>query len=132
MGLFVRRQFGDTIILLDSDVGRWSFAAGPAFPGDGLPPPHDGAVFFRTDLGAHYVYDGGTWTVIGGGSGAPTDAEYVTAATHGDLSAERVLTDTATVTWDFGTPGQAKASASAAPAPDTDAQQIALLALMGF
>lgn len=41
-------------------------------------------------------------------SGAPTDAEYVTAAVHGTLSAERVGTDTATVDVDFGTAGQAK------------------------
>jgi hypothetical protein len=29
------------------------------------------------------------------------------------LSAERVVTDTATVTWDWSTPGQAKANAGA-------------------
>lgn len=136
MGL-IRYEVNDILVLIDLDTGRWGFASGPSFPaaseGQRLPPPpHNGAVFFRTDLGAHYVYDNATWTLVGGGSGAPSDAEYVTAAAHGDLSAERVLTDTATVTWDFGTPGQAKANASAAPAPDTDAQQIAMLALMGF
>lgn len=65
-------------------------------------------------------------------AGAPTDAPYITSATHAGLSAERVLTDTASVTWDFGTPGQAKANASAAPAPDVNAQTLALLALMEF
>lgn len=45
-------------------------------------------------------------------SGAPANAEYVTAASNGTLSAERVLTDTATVTWDFSVAGQAKANAS--------------------
>jgi hypothetical protein len=49
----------------------------------------------------------------GGGGGAPTTAEYITAATNATLSAERVLTNTATVTWDFSTPGQAKASTAA-------------------
>lgn len=43
-----------------------------------------------------------------GGGGAPTDAEYITGATHGDLSAERVGTDTATIDVDFGTAGEAK------------------------
>jgi hypothetical protein len=45
----------------------------------------------------------------GGGGGAPTDAQYLVAASNGDLSAERVATDTGSVTWDFGTGGQAKA-----------------------
>jgi hypothetical protein len=45
-----------------------------------------------------------------GASGAPTDAEYIVKATSAGLSAERVLTDTATVTWDYATGGQAKAS----------------------
>lgn len=46
-------------------------------------------------------------------TGAPTDAEYVTSTVNGTLSAERVLTDTATVTWDRTTPGQMKANAAA-------------------
>jgi len=52
-------------------------------------------------------------TSTGGGGGAPTDAQYITAASDPDLTNEMVLTDTATVTWDFSTPGQAKANASA-------------------
>ena len=36
----------------------------------------------------------------GGGSGAPTDAQYLVAASNGDLTAERVATNTATVVWD--------------------------------
>ncbi len=47
-------------------------------------------------------------TSLGGGGGAPTDAEYIVKATSGGLSAERVLTDTATVAWDYATGGQAK------------------------
>jgi hypothetical protein len=41
------------------------------------------------------------------------DAEYVVAATHAGLSAERLLTNTASVTWDFSTPGQVKANTAA-------------------
>ena len=41
-------------------------------------------------------------------SGAPTGAQYITAATDATLSAERVATNTATVTWDFATAAQAK------------------------
>jgi hypothetical protein len=55
----------------------------------------------------------GITTLGGGGSGAPDDAQYITAATDAALTAERVLTNTATITWDFTTPGQAKASTAA-------------------
>jgi hypothetical protein len=48
-----------------------------------------------------------------GGGGAPVGAEYITSATNATLTAERVLTNTATITWDFSTPGQAKANAAA-------------------
>lgn len=43
-------------------------------------------------------------------AGAPTSAQYITAAADPTLTAERVLTNTATITWDFSTAGQAKAS----------------------
>ena len=49
----------------------------------------------------------------GGGGGAPPGAQYITAAADATLTAERVLTNTATVTWDFTTAGQAKANAAA-------------------
>ena len=45
------------------------------------------------------------------GTGAPTDAEYIVGALHASLSAERLVTNTATVTWDLATAGQAKANA---------------------
>jgi len=48
----------------------------------------------------------------GGGGGAPPDAEYIVAVDDPDLTNDRVLTNTATVTWDFTTPGQAKANAA--------------------
>lgn len=41
---------------------------------------------------------------------APTDAEYITNGSVSGLSNERALTDTASITWDFGTLGQAKAN----------------------
>lgn len=58
------------------------------------------------------VRDGSTLTggAGGGGGGAPADAEYIVATSDGTLTAERVATDTATVTWDFATIGQAKAN----------------------
>jgi hypothetical protein len=62
----------------------------------------------RNALGAAAIGGGG-----GGGGGAPADAEYIVAATDATLTNERVLTDTATITWDFTIPGQAKASTAA-------------------
>jgi len=48
-------------------------------------------------------------------SGAgPTNATYLVQTANAGLSAERVVTDTTTIEWDFGTAGQAKANASAA------------------
>lgn len=47
------------------------------------------------------------------GSPAPANAEYITSSTNATLTAERVLTNTASITWDFSTPGQAKASTAA-------------------
>lgn len=44
-------------------------------------------------------------------AGAPTDADYLVKTANGSLSAERVVTDTSTITWDWSTPGQAKANA---------------------
>ncbi len=49
-------------------------------------------------------------SIGGGGGGAPTDAEYIVKSSNGTLSAERVLTDTATLAWDYATSGQAKAN----------------------
>lgn len=45
-----------------------------------------------------------------GSEGAPVGAAYLVATAHADLTAERVATNTTTVTWDFGVAGQAKAN----------------------
>lgn len=52
---------------------------------------------------------------VASASGAPTDADYLVKTANGSLSAERVVTDTATVTWDWATGGQAKANAVCYP-----------------
>lgn len=57
----------------------------------------DGLLRFHSDPG-------------GGGGGAPTTAQYLVGASDATLSAERVVTDTATITWDLATAGQAKAN----------------------
>ena len=59
--------------------------------------------------GQALVWNGTAWvnsTVAG--SGAPTDADYLVKTAHATLSAERVVTDTATIAVDWATAGQAK------------------------
>jgi len=66
----------------------------------------------------HVRVDGTTVTINPGtgvisstaSGGAPVNAQYLVAAADPTLTAERVATNTATVEWDFTTPGQAKAS----------------------
>ena len=72
-----------------------------------------------------------TWAVpAGGGGGAPTDAEYITSTLNGTLSAERVLTDTATITWDRTTAGQIKATAVGGPTYTDEQAQDAVGAML--
>ena len=67
----------------------------------------------------HVRVDGTTVTIdpltgvissTSGGGGAPVDAQYLVAAADPTLTAERVVADSATIEWDFTTPGQAQAS----------------------
>jgi len=62
-------------------------------------------------------YDSGTSKWINeqsaGSGNAPDSADYLVKTANGSLSAERVVTDTASITWDWATSGQAKASRAA-------------------
>ncbi len=59
-------------------------------------------------------HNGSNWINSPVGSfGAPSAADYLVKTANAGLSAERVVTDTATITWDWSTPGQAKATAVA-------------------
>ena len=58
--------------------------------------------------GATQYLDGdGNWTAPSG-TGAPTTADYLVKTADGTLSAERVVTDTTSITVDWATAGQAK------------------------
>ena len=58
-------------------------------------------------IGANLTFSGGT---LAASAGAPVGAEYITSTADATLTSERVLTDTATVTWDRTTAGQIKAN----------------------
>jgi hypothetical protein len=68
--------------------------------------PADGEVLAWSDAENKYVP-----AAAGGGGGAPTTADYVVKTANAGLSAERVLTDSASVTWSWATPGQVSATA---------------------
>ena len=81
-----------------------------------------GAMFYRSAtnvwsqvvIGANMDFTGGTLSSTGGGGGgAPIGAQYVVSALDGALTNERLLTDSATITWDFSTPGVVQANSSA-------------------
>jgi hypothetical protein len=81
-----------------------------------------GAMFYRSAtnvwsqvvIGANMSFTGGTLSSTGGGSGgAPIGAQYVVSALDGTLTNERLLTDSATISWDFSTPGVVQANSSA-------------------
>lgn len=59
-----------------------------------------GAKYRASDTKSYYHWDGSSWVDItpGGGSGAPTDAQYVTLALDGTLSDERTLNATGSLT----------------------------------
>jgi len=74
----------DRIWFYDASVGTWQFLT----------------------VGSGLSISGTTLT----GTGAPADAEYIVGALSGSLSAERLVTNTATITWDLSVAGQAKAN----------------------
>ena len=80
-------------------------------------------------------WDGTNWRVMGGSSGssglAPANAQYLVSTANGALTAERVATNTASVTWDFGTAAQAKANVPANAVTDAILRQSAGLSVIG-
>lgn len=64
-------------------------------------------------LGTNLSMSGGTLNASGGGG--VTDAEYIVGAAHAGLSAERVLTNSAQISFDLSTPGQVSADIDNVP-----------------
>jgi hypothetical protein len=73
-----------------------------------LPEPVEGKTLVWQD-GDLVNADLGTGDV----TGAPADVDYLVKTASGNLSAERVVTNTTSITWDFATASQAKAKRAA-------------------
>ena len=80
-----------------------------------------------------YLRGDGVWATVagGGGGGAPTDADYLVRTANGSLSAERVVTDTATIAFDWATVGQARANIVTNSVGNTQLRQGTALSLVG-
>lgn len=90
-------------------LAPYALIASPVFTGDPqapTPSPGDNDASIATTAFVQAA-------LVAVGTPAPASAEYITSSANATLTAERVLTNTASITWDFSTPGQAKASTSA-------------------
>ena len=56
-----------------------------------LGTPEDGWIVWNTDADELQIANGGTFAAVGGGSGAPTTADYLVGTANGGLSAEIVV-----------------------------------------
>lgn len=77
-------------------------------PFSSLPTLAEGEPGFCTDTYQFFIGDGATNHEIGAGGGAPTNADYLVKTSSGSLSAERVVTDTASIVANWATAGQVK------------------------
>lgn len=77
-----------------------------------------------------YVYDFFAALVPSVGA-APKDASYLVGASDATLTAERVVTDTATVAWDLATAGQAKANVPDDAVTDAKLRNSGALSVIG-
>jgi len=97
------RADGSVPLVADWDVGghqiKWFlFHKGTAFPT--TPPPIEGQPFYRTDESKLYIYDGATWSELGG---APHD--ILDGSVHPDTATQAVtrgsiIVGSATPKWD--------------------------------
>ena len=95
-------------------------------PATGQIPSNTVALYCRDKSGTaelFYKNDSGTERDLSAvASSAPNDADYLVKTAHASLSAERVVTDTASITVDWATAGQAKIQREALTGDVTAAQ----------
>lgn len=95
--------------IIGISLAPYALIASPVFTGDPQAPT-PGAGDNDTSIATTAFVQSALASFSGG---APASAEYITASANATLTAERVLTNTASITWDFTTPGQARANSSA-------------------
>jgi hypothetical protein len=100
----------------DTNGGALYLKEGSGTTAPSTPASGEGVIYEKNDGKLYFKNDAGTETDLtsgGGGGGAPTDAQYVTLATDGDLSDERVLTAGDRITLTDGGAGSTITVASA-------------------
>lgn len=100
----------------DTNGGALYLKEGSGTTAPSTPASGEGVIYEKNDGKLYFKNDAGTETDLtasGGGGGSPTDAQYVTLATDGDLSAERVLTAGDRITLTDGGAGSTITVASA-------------------
>lgn len=107
---FVENEFSTIAkVLNESDILRQRVLhVEPAKPREGMVVQADGSDWDPGDGAGTYNYVGGLWVLMSSGPSTPLDADYIVATANAGLSAERVVTDTATITRDVGTAAQLK------------------------
>jgi hypothetical protein len=88
----------------------YALLASPTFTGSPKAPTPTPSSDNTTNIATTAFVQAAVAAVAGG---APADAPYITFGTNPVLTGERVLTDSATIGWDFTVPGQAKANSTA-------------------
>lgn len=90
------------------DVYYGALASNPSLDPDGN-ACNAGDFYWNTTAGELRVFNGTTWNAYSSSGGAPTTSDYLVKTADAGLSAERVVTDSAAVTWDWATTGAVKA-----------------------
>jgi hypothetical protein len=70
-----------------------------------------GDFYWNSTAGELRIFNGSSWNAYSASGGAPTTSDYLVKTSDAGLSAERVVTDTSTIRWDWTTSGLVKANA---------------------
>ena len=74
-----------------------------------------GAIYWNSTSSEFYLWNGSAWTLVitGGPTAAPQSSDYLVKTADSGLTAERVVTDGTSITFDWSTPGQVTAKRAA-------------------
>jgi hypothetical protein len=69
-----------------------------------------GDLYWNSSLGQLRVFNGTVWVIYNPLAGAPSSVEYLVRTPDSTLTAERVVTDTSSIVWDWTSAGVARAT----------------------